>query len=220
MKFRLAISDNDTSQNRRSPIIDYILTDPLNIGYDEMWFPDTEKEDFTRLPFDPKEWKNHALNREQTIANIINFKDEKHFSLMFSIDKKRILVSLEINTSDHSINLMEIFRSFNQLMPSLIIGYCAMDGAYKLYDELKLPWTQNCFNLSLGWSHLMSKSEYEEYYTKEVLLNAPAFKVEEREDESIFFQCYENPFEFEKEVEQVKVISKYLNENENELEQL
>jgi hypothetical protein len=64
----------------------------------------------------------------------------------------------------------------------------------------------------LDWIHILGPSAYSPAYTKEELLNAPAYRVEEWENDVVFMMCYEKPFEYDlpENIERVRAITDYL----------
>jgi hypothetical protein len=66
----------------------------------------------------------------------------------------------------------------------------------------------------IRWIHIWGPSVYKEYYKKEDLLNAPAYKIEEWENEVIFMMSYKDPFSIDSPETEQQIIrlSNYLND--------
>jgi hypothetical protein len=202
---------------------DFILSIPIGIEYLNVTYLNIEIED--PVTYVELDWlKFHSNSKTSSISVLENLESKNELLLFFiqEINTLGVKLDLSIDSSDDDLllRIYSFFKSLTQLNGELEFSRCLEVESLKHYEKIDAIRTPSCFAGKLGWFHLLSKSEYEEYYSKDVLLKAPVFKVEEWENESIFFQCYENPFEFEKEEERIIAISKYLKENENELEQL
>jgi len=72
-----------------------------------------------------------------------------------------------------------------------------------------------CVGYNLTWIHINSPGDYHGFYTKEVLLNAPAYHIEEWDNDVIFTQAFKDPFSLDDpEVQrQYAALHNYYNDN-------
>ncbi len=64
----------------------------------------------------------------------------------------------------------------------------------ELEQEYQVECNFSCLEGFVRWGHIMSISSYEKEFTKENILNAPVFKVEEWGNNILFVQSFEDPF--------------------------
>ena len=51
--------------------------------------------------------------------------------------------------------------------------------------------------MSIFWATVEKKSSYQKYVDKSALLSMPAYEVKELENDSVFIQYYEDPWEYD-----------------------
>jgi hypothetical protein len=63
---------------------------------------------------------------------------------------------------------------------------------YPINDIIEPP-----MGMGLFWAVIKKKSSYQKFVDKSALLSMPAYKVEELENDSVFIQYYEDPWEYD-----------------------
>jgi hypothetical protein len=81
------------------------------------------------------------------------------------------------------------------------------------YLHNNLPFLPDIFGGMLPWFTLLAPHTYQPYYTKEILLAAPVYKIYTYENDWIGIRAYENPFDFTALTtgEKIAAVNTYLN---------
>lgn len=150
--------------------------------------------------------------------------DNKHLmgkiNLTFRSGKEgnrvRITLNHEATAKKETLDqLVALIKQISQLLTNVRWGFANSIGFkhYTFYEKYKLENLFGCFGHHIRWIHILGKMEYERFsISKEDLLQAPAFEVEELNNDTIFIMSYENPFSWEDEdtVAKIKTLNDYL----------
>ncbi|MGE5333343.1 MAG: hypothetical protein ACM3N4_01460 [Nitrososphaerota archaeon] len=82
----------------------------------------------------------------------------------------------------------------------------AMSNLRDFWDAHHLPNLADTFGYLLKWAHVVAPRSYGEYYTPQVLLQAPAYRVRELEDQRIELVTYAHPLDFDTAEAQARII--------------
>ncbi len=205
--------DELTDQKLVSSIIEKILKNPF-IGFEEMGL--NYKEEYERL--DPEKALKNLLKR---LSANVKFKTRSPFNMIASINKDKIHNTIIIKTDDpnnldHNCDSYKTYASeLAGLLPELIYANInptgVNSGDFYYENDIELV-PSNCVRLHVGWWHLLPPKSYLVDYTREEMLNIPAYKVKEHENGVIEMQVWENPFEYDKpeNIEQLKKVVNYM----------
>lgn len=178
---------------------------------------------------------NHVrLDRAKILAELTRpLGDEDLISVRMSADDPMAVEAIiSRSDSDNNITLMmnaedlsklgklESVTSYMQewrfVLPAFFSSSASADDRENdfFYDELALPLVPECIGNTVGWYHVLSPLGYQDYFKREDLINAPAYKVEELTDKTICLMTYPHPLEFasEESTERISKLTKYLYE--------
>lgn len=111
-----------------------------------------------------------------------------------------------IRTAD-SENILRMIRDVAACLPRLLNASAdAMPYPRKFWNHHHLPNLADTFGYILSWAHVVAPRSYGEYYTPEVLLQAPAYRVRELEDQRIELVTYAYPLDFDTPEAQAHII--------------
>lgn len=125
------------------------------------------------------------------------------------------LVPDEAYLGNGSDLLLDLARQWVAALPAPSWGRILADEAVPaVYDQAGLPWLPDCFAAFTGWLHVLPRRGYEKWFTRRDLLEAPAHKVTEHDDGTIYLQVYEDPLAYGDAAyrERIVELTTYLNE--------
>jgi hypothetical protein len=176
-------------------------------------------------PFNALRFKEYVIKEQETDGYLFAeidklLQSDLEFCVSRSNDKNVIRMVID---HDNFINeggsekIYNLFITLSRLMPGLCDAVCGPVMSSYFYDKIDMTRVLAPHSgRYLYWIHILGPSEYAPKYLKEELLNAPAYRVEEWENDVVFMMCYENPFEYDlpENVERVRKISDYLDDKE------
>jgi hypothetical protein len=136
----------------------------------------------------------------------------------FDKDKRALCVTIDQDNfieENGVLRLLEFIRESSKLFKSIMVGKCtATVNLREYYNSLGIEPIIAKLGMYVHWIHIWGPSVYKEYYKKEDLLNAPAYKIEEWENEVIFMMSYKDPFSIDSPETKRQIIrlSNYLND--------
>ena len=221
--FNIGIADKrDEFKNEQllTSLIDLVINNPFT-GFQKMKLNNSD------------EWEHKP---DLTIA-LKNIARKKNTNIQFgtrvphymwsSIDKDNVKNTIAMELSEDYFSNNDYGQLFNhvlgisQLLPEFF--YAKINPIVQISDfywENKIERVpSDTVRLYASWWHLTPPSVYLKDYTREEMLNIPAYKVKEHENGNIEMQVWENPFEYEKpeNIEQLKKVVDYMRLHHREL---
>lgn len=112
-----------------------------------------------------------------------------------------------IKTDSNLEEIIKYSKEWKNLEGFLSVTVSADDRDNEFWlDVAKTPPLPDCLGSRLGWYHIVSAREYEPYFRREDLLNAPVLHVEELSDFTICLQSYEHPLDYNNPVTTKKIV--------------
>ncbi len=116
---------------------------------------------------------------------------------------------------ENSLQAQTFTNRLKKVLPNC--GYGIIDAHANIsefYDRQQLDLLPECFNYYLSWKTLLTPLGYQAYFERADLLKAPAFKVEELEDQSICLTAYPQASNYEHKESQIRIVelTNYLNQ--------
>lgn len=216
--------NNPFDDKRLDKIIELIFSFPFE-DYDEMCL---DSEEYYFIPFnksallDKIKGKSEFSIRLKSGANEMDFEGKLKISL--NAAKSKNSFGILIDNDDYFARGSQQFLRFVKDLAKLFtkikrgITHEAEFNHDKYYKKYKLQHIGPCFARYVHWVHILGKEEYAlNGFKKDVLLQSPAFLIEEWDNDVIYFQSYEKPFSWDtpETVSQIKLVNQYLLENVN-----
>lgn len=183
--------------------------------------------EFGKMRFNHEDGWNRLPNLDNALKNLTGRKNANsefgtrhphYFWASVNKDKVHNAIALKIDSaliinSEYNL-LFEYVKKLSFILPQL--SYASINPVMRLGDyyfehNLELV-PSDCVRLHVGWWHLMPPKTYLEDYTREEMLNIPAYKIKEHENGVIEMQVWENPFEYDKpeNIEQLRKVVNYM----------
>jgi len=186
------------------------------------------------IPFDPLKCRNSVLKEKKAFWGILSQNESNDifpvkgdaFRQTWMVSREKDLTQLNFNIYNHPdlyeqnihLELIDYLKGFIPLLENFdtimlnslqITSYADFYSAIGIERRIALP----CFSNGgfMEWVHIISPLAYEKYFTKEVLLGAPAYKTQELENGIVMLMNYANPFECEtaETIERIIALNKY-----------
>jgi hypothetical protein len=218
IKFSIREINNPVSENRLTEILNHLLSEqfgPFKRMALDLYSPSQEYIPYNKQQFILNLVKNDAHSYLLGEPGVIQL--DSNLQADFKRSSGSNYTSLMIDRDDFieiegPKKIYDLFMSIVRLMPAVSNANISAIMSKIFYDQINMTRVLAPFGKYLDWIHILSPSEYLPKFTKEELLNAPAYRVEEWDNDVVFMMCYENPFEYElpENVERVRKISDYL----------
>ena len=228
IRFHATERDNPPDLERRSSIAALLLQ--RSFGDYEVMCLDIDKYEF--VPFDEAlllEELKQRINFSIVLSSGVTDEDiEGSLSITWTSDKNTHNFVISIDHDDF-VNSGEVGRFqnfvrgiaglFTKLSEGVTRAIEFDDENY--YGKHGLEHLDGCFSGYVAWIHILGAEHYGVYgYSKEDLLGAPAFRVQEWSDGTIFLMSYEDPFSWNERptIEQIKKLNNYLLETADDVQ--
>lgn len=220
--------NNPLDRERLGRIVDLILRSPF--GDYEVMCLDIDEYEF--VPFDDRMLLAELERRryfsiilgsgitEEELEGTLHVtltSTEKSNNFVLLVDHEDFLSSGDVDRFYDFVR--EIAKLFTKISEGVTRAIAYDDEEY--YDKHGLEHLDSCFSSYVAWVHILGADQYTlDGYSKEDLLNAPAYKVEEWENDTIFMMSYKDPFSWDEEqtIEQIKRLNSYLLEKAEDIQ--
>lgn len=104
-------------------------------------------------------------------------------------------------------DILRLLRDVAACLPWLL--HASADAAPNprdFWDAHHLPNLADTFGYVLSWAHLVAPRSYGEYYTPDALLQAPAYRVRELDNQRIELVTYAHPLDYDTLEAQARII--------------
>ena len=220
VRFFVTERENPLGKERLDAIVNLLLDNPF--GKYEKMCPDVDEHEF--IPFS-KNLLLEEIQRRKYFSIIMRSEmssenPEGNLSITLTSEKNRNSLALIIDhddfiTSGEVGRFLLFVENMSKMFTKLTRGSVrAVEfNADKYRKKHKVKRLNDCFGGYIKWIHILGVFHYKENgYSKNDLLNAPAYKVEEWENDTVFMMSYKEPFSWDEEVtiNQMKELNNYL----------
>lgn len=142
---------------------------------------------------------------------------EKANNFVLMVDHEDFLSSGEVDRFYGFV--LAISKLFPKISEGVTRATAFDDEEY--YSKHGLEHLDGCFSGYVAWIHILGADDYTLHgYSKEDLLNAPAYKVEEWEEDTIFMMSYKDPFSWDEATtaERINKLNNYLLDKAEEIQ--